>query len=107
VTATLDFVFHDWCARPTERRISCERPFFDPKTGRPNVWYSRGESGALEFFNGPGFHPRTGKALTEITQEFAEKRLDDIARARQEQADAMARAKQEQADAMARRPCFF
>ena len=77
-------------------------PFFDPKTGKPNVWYSPGESGALEFFNGPGFHPRTGKALTEITQEFAEKRLLDIARAKQERADAIAREKQKQADDLER-----
>ena len=54
-------------------------PFFDPKTGRPNIWHSAGESGALEFFDGPGFHPRTGKALTEITRDFADKRLRERA----------------------------
>jgi hypothetical protein len=91
-----------YARKPPDRVDPDSHPFFDPKTGRPNVWYSPGESGALEFFNGPGFHPRTGKALTEITQEFAEKRLRDIARAKQEQADAIARAKQEQADAIAR-----
>jgi TPR repeat protein len=53
--------------------------WFDPKTGRPNIWHSPGESGALEFFDGPGFHPRTGKALTEITQDFAERLRDDKA----------------------------
>jgi hypothetical protein len=31
-------------------------PFFNPKTGRSNIWYSAGENGALEFFDGPGFH---------------------------------------------------
>ena len=46
-------------------------PFFDPKTGRPNIWHSPGENGEVEFFDGPGFHPMTGKALTEITQDFA------------------------------------
>ena len=59
-------------------------PFFDPKTGRPNIWHSPGENGALEFFDGPGFHPRTGKALTEITRDFADKRL-------RERADMLAR----------------
>jgi hypothetical protein len=63
-----------YARKPPDRVDPDSYPFFDPKTGRPNVWYSPGESGALEFFNGPGFHPRTGKALTEITQEFAEKR---------------------------------
>ena len=66
-------------------------PFFDPKTGRPNIWHSPGESGALEFFDGPGFHPRTGKALTEITRDFAEKRL-------RERADGVAREEKERAD---------
>ena len=54
-------------------------PFFDLKTGRPNIWHSPGENGALEFFDGPGFHPRTGKALTEITRDFADKRLRERA----------------------------
>ena len=46
-------------------------PFFDLKTGRPNIWHSPGENGELEFFSGSEFHPKTGKALTEITQDFA------------------------------------
>ena len=63
-------------------------PFFDSKTGRPNIWHSPGESGALEFFDGPGFHPRTGKALTEITHDFADKRSRDILeRAEKERAE--------------------
>ena len=66
-------------------------PFFDPKTGRPNIWHSPGENGALEFFDGPGFHPRTGKALTEITRDFADKRL-------RERADRLAREEKERAD---------
>jgi hypothetical protein len=66
-------------------------PFFDPKTGQPNIWYSSGETGALEFFDGPGFHPRTGKALTEITRDFADKRL-------RERGDSLAREEKERAD---------
>jgi hypothetical protein len=64
-------------------------PWFDVKTGRPNIWHSPGENGELEFFDGPGFHPKTGKALTEITQDFADKLLRD----KKEKADALARAK--------------
>jgi hypothetical protein len=65
--------------------------FFDPKTGRPNIWHTPGENGALEFFDGPGFHPRTGKALTEITQDFADKRS-------RERADRLEREEKERAD---------
>jgi hypothetical protein len=84
-------------------------PWFDLKTGRPNIWHSPGENGALDFFNGPGFHPKTGKALTEITQDFADKLLqgiqkqaDDVAREKQKQADDLAREKQKQADDLER-----
>jgi hypothetical protein len=81
-------------------------PFFDPKTGRPNIWHSPGESGALEFFDGPGFHPRTGKALTEITRDFADKRLreraDRLAREENERAERLQREEKERADREAR-----
>jgi hypothetical protein len=81
-------------------------PFFDPKTGRPNIWYSPGESGALEFFDGPGFHPRTGKALTEITRDFADKRsrerADSLVREQKERYDRMAREQKERDDREAR-----
>jgi hypothetical protein len=81
-------------------------PFFDPKTGRPNIWHSPGESGALEFFDGPGFHPRTGKALTEITRDFADKRsrerADSLAREQKERDDRIAREQKERDDREAR-----
>jgi hypothetical protein len=81
-------------------------PFFDPKTGRPNIWHSPGESGALEFFDGPGFHPRTGKALTEITRDFADKRsrerADSLAREQKERDDRIAREQKERDDRIAR-----
>jgi hypothetical protein len=65
--------------KPPHRVHPNSHPFFDPKTGRPNIWHSPGENGEVEFFDGPGFHPRTGKALTEITQDFAERLRDDKA----------------------------
>jgi TPR repeat protein len=70
-------------------------PFFDAKTGRPNIWHSPGENGALDFFDGPGFHPRTGKALTEITHDFADKYRADKEK---ERADRIEREKKERAD---------
>src|SRR5207248_6890051 len=95
-----------YARKPPDRVDPDSHPSFDPKTGRPNVWYSPGESGALEFFNGPGFHPRTGKALTEITQEFAEKRsrerADSLAREQKERDDRIAREQKERDDREAR-----
>ena len=36
-------------------------PFFDLKTGRPNIWHSPGENGELEFFSGSRVPPEDRK----------------------------------------------
>jgi TPR repeat protein len=41
-------------------------PFFDPVTGKARVWYLRTESGDYEFYDRPGFNPRTGEPLAAI-----------------------------------------
>jgi hypothetical protein len=84
--------------KPPVRVDPALHPWFDVKTGRPNIWHTPGENGTLDFFNGPGFHPKTGKALTEITQDFAEK----LEREKQKEADDLARKKQKEADDLAR-----
>jgi hypothetical protein len=91
--------------KPPVRVDPALHPWFDVKTGRPNIWHTPGENGAPEFFDGPGFHPKTGKALIEITQDFAEKlerekqkQADDLAREKQKQADNLEREKQKQAE---------
>jgi hypothetical protein len=73
-------IVNRWKAQqaPPARVDPESHPWFDVKTARPNIWHSPGENGALEYFNGPGFHPKTGKALTEITQDFANERLRAI-----------------------------
>jgi len=43
--------------------------FFDALTGKPRVWYWRGPNGEYEFYDNPGFHPRTGEPLAVITRE--------------------------------------
>jgi hypothetical protein len=43
--------------------------FFDPITGKPRVWYWRSERGEYEFYDNPGFHPRTGAKLNAISKE--------------------------------------
>jgi TPR repeat protein len=42
---------------------------FDPVTGKARLWYFRAQNGAYEFYDGPGFHPATGEALTLATRE--------------------------------------
>jgi hypothetical protein len=37
--------------------------FFNPVTGQPNAWHRKTETGDYEFYNGPGFYPRTGEPL--------------------------------------------
>src|SRR6476660_6086963 len=59
---------HGQEAQQEPQRIIDPVEFFDKKTGKANVWYWRGESG-YEFYDAPGFHPRTGEALTGITRD--------------------------------------
>ena len=90
-------------AKPPHRVDLETHPLFDPKTGRPNIWHSPGENGALEFFDGPGFHPRTGKTLTEITRDFADKRLHDIQTRREDEARAKRERDEDEARAREKR----
>ena len=48
------------------RRIIDPDEFFDKRTGTVKVWYWRAESG-YEFYDAPGYHPRTGEKLTGVT----------------------------------------
>jgi TPR repeat protein len=43
--------------------------FFDPTTGAAKVWYWRSENGDYEFFDGPGFHPRSGDQFQIVTRD--------------------------------------
>jgi TPR repeat protein len=44
--------------------------FFDPTTGAAKVWYWRSASGDYEFYDGPGFHPRSGDPFKIVTQDM-------------------------------------
>ena len=46
---------------------------FDPVTGQPRVWYWRSDKGDYEFYNNPGFQPRTGEPLLLVTREVIAK----------------------------------
>jgi len=54
---------------------------FDAITGEPRCWLWRSASGSLEFFDGPGFHPKFGDPLVQVTKEIIQ-RLEDEANAR-------------------------
>ena len=43
--------------------------FFDPTTGAAQVWYWRGENKLYEFYDAPGFQPRTGDKLLLISKD--------------------------------------
>ena len=49
---------------------SSEISFF--KNDKPIVWYSK-KDGVISLFNGPGFHPETGKPLKPVTKYIIEK----------------------------------
>ncbi len=53
--------------------------FFDPVTGKPRVWYWRSEKGEYEFYDNPGFQPRTGDQLTAISRETIDAWRKDVA----------------------------
>jgi hypothetical protein len=43
---------------------------FNPITGEPQAWYWHDAEGSWEFYDKPGFHPRTGTALQPVTKEI-------------------------------------
>jgi len=47
--------------------------------GRPVAWYYKDRSGAIELYDAPGYHLRTGEKLLPITREIATE-LQRIAR---------------------------
>jgi TPR repeat protein len=48
-------------------------PFFNPVTGAPQVWYWHGNNGAYEFYDGPGYQPKTGEKLQIASRDVVEK----------------------------------
>lgn len=71
---------------------------FDPKTGVARVWYSRDGKGGLEFFDAPGFHPRTGAKLDLFTKDV----MDAWQREIREQEERIERDRRQRAEEMER-----
>jgi len=42
--------------------------FFDQVSGKAKVWFSVNDAGDYEFFDGPGFHPKSGEEYSIITR---------------------------------------
>jgi len=55
-----------------ERIVDDNPIFFEPRSGRPIVWYSRTKTGEIELFNLMGFHPQTGEELQAISAPVGE-----------------------------------
>ena len=79
-------VAEEWRNRNTKQPIAptpeiidpANYSFFDPVTGEPRTWYWQNEKGTYEFYNNPGFHPRTGDELKQFTKGELVKYLQDI-----------------------------
>ena len=48
-------------------------PFFNSVTGAAQVWYWHSDNGAYEFYDGPGYQPKTGEKLQIVTRDVVEK----------------------------------
>ena len=44
--------------------------FFDEKTGNPRTWFWKNSDGEYEFYDAPGFHPRSGDQLTVLSKDL-------------------------------------
>jgi hypothetical protein len=71
--------------RPPRRVDPNEFAFFDSASGKPQVWYWRGQNGEYEFYDNQGFHPLTGEALKIIDRNVIAAWKQDIAKRQQEQ----------------------
>ncbi len=54
--------------RPPKQIDPNNAVFFDPASGKPQVWFWRGPDGEYEFYDNAGYHPRTGEALTVVNK---------------------------------------
>ncbi len=57
--------------RPEPQRLSDPESFgfFDAVTGKPRIWYWRGQNGEYEFYDSSGYHRPTGEQLVVISRE--------------------------------------
>jgi len=84
-------VVETWKTQQKSANVRAPKPidpekyaFFDPVTGNARVWFWRSEKGDYEFYDAPGYQPRTGDPLTVVTKDALEQlRRDGQAREKQ------------------------
>jgi hypothetical protein len=60
--------------------------WFSGYTGEPMLWYGADDKGATQFFDLPGFHPKTGTPLEPVTKQLRLAWSADLAKQRQREA---------------------
>jgi hypothetical protein len=79
--------------------------FFDPTTGTAKVWYWQSKTGEYEFYDGPGFHARSGDQFKVVTREVISdwrQQQDVIAAKRRAEQDRLEKEARERAEREAR-----
>jgi tetratricopeptide (TPR) repeat protein len=77
--------------------------FFDQITGEPRAWYWRSADGDYEFYDGPGYHPRTGDTLVVLSKDLVLKLQKEAVDQAKRQADVEAATKRAEVEATKRR----
>jgi TPR repeat protein len=77
--------------------------FFDQISGEPRAWYWRGPEGQYEFYDGAGFHPKTGDPLAILTKDLILKFQREAADQAKKETEAEATAKKNEAEAANKR----
>jgi len=63
---------------PNQVQLGPNVLLFDPMTGAPRLWFSRTGEADYQFFDGPGFNPRSGEPLKSFTKAEATAYFDQI-----------------------------
>lgn len=69
--------------------------------GRPEIWFGRSLTGEIDFFDGPGYHPVTGRALEGVSAELLRSLRAEMVK-QEEEAARKARAEAERLAELAR-----
>jgi hypothetical protein len=65
-------VLEKWSQRPPSSVDPRKAVWFDTMSGEARLWYWKDKSGAYEFFDNKGFHPKTGGRLQPVSEKIRE-----------------------------------
>jgi len=101
VTKEVAALWKDQSRRRPPKRVDPQTyELFDALSGEPRVWYWRESEGVYEFFDNPGFHPRSGDPLIALTREAVSKIFKEI-ESREQKAAEEKRKREEEARRLA------